>query len=161
MSRALRLTTRDAARLGVAVRKRKPTPLRLLPAEWHTELGSARFVVPIRVVSEKNQHEHWSDKARRTAAQRRAVWLITSRYTQELRSLLPCTVTLTRIVPSANKLIRDRDNLYRAMSAVRDQIAEVLGVDDADLREDAPVRWGEYGQDQGAGWGVRIEVRKA
>lgn len=66
------------------------------------------------------------------------------------RPALPCLVTLTRLGPS-NGL--DDDNLAGALKAIRDQIAEWLGVDD---RKREVVRY-QYEQQRAEAWGVRIE----
>lgn len=64
---------------------------------------------------------------------------------------LPVTVTLTRIAPRA----LDGDNLQNAFKAIRDGIADRLGVDDRDSR----VTW-QYGQERGQPrqYAVRIKI---
>jgi hypothetical protein len=76
--------------------------------------------------------------------QRKAVGLIVQRIPVDP----PCVVTLTRIGPKP----LDGDNLQSAFKTVRDQIASLLRVDDADPR----VEW-RYGQRKGE-YGVEIEV---
>ena len=75
--------------------------------------------LPIRTVSEKNAREHWATKARRTAKQRidTLAGLLATGWP---RPSLPLVITLTRIGP--RKL--DTDNLERALSGVRDGIAD-------------------------------------
>lgn len=83
--------------------------------------------------SEANQREHWAKKARRVKAQREHVmWAFKAERPDKPE--LPVTVTLTRIAPRRF----DDDNLRGAFKAVRDQVAEWLGVDDADPQ----VEWG-------------------
>ena len=68
-------------------------------------------------------------RARRVKAEREAVaWMLR----MARRPTLPCVVTLTRATPTARQL--DDDNLRGAMKAVRDQVAEWIGVDDASPR---------------------------
>lgn len=87
----------------------------------------------LRIVSVANQREHWSAKAKRAKAHRFAAILVP-------RHPLPCTVTLVRIAPRP----LDDDNLRSAFKALRDGIADRLGVKDNDPR----VRW-EYAQEVG------------
>lgn len=93
-----------------------------------------RVMIPIKTVSETNQREHWTSRHRRRKAQRWAAFCHTPIHQ------LPCVVTLTRVAPRR----LDDDNLRGALKAVRDGIADRLGVDDADPR----VEW-RYGQRKG------------
>jgi hypothetical protein len=106
---------------------------------------------PILTVSEANKRGHWAKGARRAKSQRDVVKLL-------LVSKLgrapapPLEVRLVRIAPRR----LDGDNLQRALKAIRDGVADWLGVDDGDPR----LTW-LY--DQGAGapkyYGVRVELR--
>lgn len=89
------------------------------------------FEVPVRTVSEANGRDHWRVKAKRVKAQRRAAFAMCPAHP------VPCVVRMVRC--SAGEL--DDDNLRGALKAVRDGIADKLGVDDRDPR----VRW-KYGQ---------------
>lgn len=102
--------------------------------------------VEIRTVPGLNAREHWRTRARRVKAERAATaWMLKP----ATRPQLPCTVLLTRVAPSAGV---DDDNLSGALKAVRDQVAEWLGVDDK--RSDL-VRY-VYAQRRGP-WAVEIE----
>jgi hypothetical protein len=119
----------------------------------------------LRIVSEANRRDHWSKAARRASEQRSfARMAMTSRLAGTLlrtaippeasRMLAPAgplVVTLTRVAPRE----LDGDNLQRALKAVRDGIADALGVDDRDPR----VTW-QYGQARGAAkrYAVRITI---
>ncbi len=113
------------------------------------------LTLPIKTVSIMNKREHWAIRARRTSAQRGTAYLAVN---AELRGMcpfpLPCIVTLTRIAPRT----LDDDNLRGALKAVRDGIAEALGVDDRDPR----VVWA-YGQAKGAPktFEVRVAISAA
>jgi crossover junction endodeoxyribonuclease RusA len=98
------------------------------------------FTAPIRVVSEANLREHWSKRARRAKAQRAAACLA-CRASGGKSIAPPCHIVLTRIAPRD----LDTDNLARAFKAVRDGIADALGVDDGDAR----IEW-SYRQERGA-----------
>ena len=88
-----------------------------------------RLLLPIKTVSEANLREHWGKRARRAKKQREAARTC-------LRARLSCdrvalvdgrlTVSLTRIAPRA----LDSDNLAGSFKAVRDGVADALGIDD-------------------------------
>ena len=86
----------------------------------------------MRLVSEANAREHWQVRARRVKRQRRAV-------SGALEGVEPPDghTHLVTIVRQGPRLL-DSDNLAGSAKAVRDAVAEWLGVDDG---PDAPVRW--------------------
>lgn len=100
----------------------------------------------MRTVPGLNAREHWRARARRVKAERLAVALA---LVGKSKPATPCTVRLTRVSPRGTA---DDDNLAGAMKAVRDQVAEWLGVDDKDR---ASVRY-VYAQRRGP-WAVEIE----
>lgn len=104
------------------------------------------FELPIRTVSVVNTREHWRRRAKRAQGERMAA------KTQCPDFQLPCVVTLTRIAPRA----LDDDNLRPALKAIRDGIADRLGVNDRDPR----VRW-QYQQARGAPKQYAVRVRLA
>lgn len=101
--------------------------------------------LPLRVESVANKREHWSKRARRAKLHRIAALAVP-------RHPLPCVVTMIRVAP--RKL--DGDNLQSGFKALRDGIATVLGVDDADPSVD----W-QYGQARGRAkeYAVRVTIR--
>lgn len=102
--------------------------------------------VPIKTGRGLNAREHWAQRSRRVKSEREAVgWMLLGK-----RPELPCVVRLTRIAPSKGL---DGDNLQGSLKAVRDSVAQWLGVDDADAR----VTW-QYDQQRGE-YGVRVEIR--
>jgi hypothetical protein len=109
--------------------------------------------LPVRTVSESNRRDHWAAKARRTRDQRTTVHL---RLVGQLRGALErhsgLTVELSRLTARA----LDDDNLRGALKAVRDGVADALGIDDRDPR----VTWA-YAQRKraGGGYGIGIVVR--
>lgn len=113
------------------------------------------YEIPIRTISEANARGHWSKRARRARAQRRMAGMITSsemvRYLCDnpMDSMTVFRIKLTRI----GKGKMDSDNLAGAMKAIRDGIAEAIGIDDGDDR----MRW-EYGQEIGKLYSVRVEI---
>lgn len=88
--------------------------------------------LPLRLLSEANERGSWHAGAKRAKGQRRVTMMALLRATRRFVATepLPVAVTLTRIAP--RKL--DDDNLQRACKAVRDGVADALGVDDGDER---------------------------
>src|SRR5690606_5472183 len=102
----------------------------------------------MRLKSEANAswHEHWGSRKKRRDNQK----LVTAAELSHHRPpSAPCAVTLTRIAPRPF----DSDNLARAFKAVRDQIANWLGIDDGDRR----VQW-HYRQERGAPKQHRVRI---
>lgn len=105
---------------------------------------TVNIVLPLRIASVANVREHWSKRAKRAKAHRMAGLVIPIHP-------LPCVVTLTRIAPRA----LDDDNCISGCKALRDGIADRLGVADNDPR----VAW-RYMQQRGRPneYAVRIEI---
>ena len=97
-----------------------------------------RVKIGISTVSELNSREHWAKKHRRRKSQREAVGLTLNTCK---RPRLPCDVFMTRISP---RKLDEGDNLPSAFKAIRDQVADWLGVDDGGDR----VMW-HYSQRKG------------
>ncbi len=105
------------------------------------------ITIPLRTVPGINAREHWRTHAGRVKKEREAVaWVLAGK----LRPPIPCSVRLTRVSPGY--VAMDDDNLPGALKAVRDQVAEWLGVDDRDRSQ---VRY-VYDQKRGP-WGITIE----
>lgn len=100
--------------------------------------------LPLRIESVANLREHWAVKARRTKQHRHLACALVPGHA------LPCVVTLTRIAPRA----LDDDNLRSGLKAVRDGVADRLGIDDRDPR----VKW-RYGQRPGKAKQYAVLVR--
>ena len=109
---------------------------------------SVTVELPLRIEARANRREHWAARARRAKQHRIAALAVPSHP-------LPCVVTLTRVAPRR----LDDDNLAAGFKALRDGIADRLGVDDADPR----VTW-RYAQERGRrkeyAARVRIEARE-
>lgn len=107
-----------------------------------------RVNIPLRLVSEANARGSWHAGASRAAAQRKVV-------TEALRGhpslVLPvyATVRIVRVAPRG----LDDDNLSRAAKAVRDAVAEWLGVDD----RYPGVSW-IYAQRRAKAYAVEIDI---
>jgi hypothetical protein len=118
-------------------------------------------VLPIRVVSEANQREHWAKKASRAKAQRSIVRLAVGAHLRSRSlhgsALAPVVVSFTRIGP--RKL--DMDNLAGSFKHVQDGVCDALGIDDGD---EARIRF-RYGQERrhdrdSDKYGVRILIER-
>jgi hypothetical protein len=112
-----------------------------------------RLSLPLHTVSTLNAREHWSRRAKRAAEQRSVARIVCATHL-DWHPGFPVIVTLVRIGPRA----LDSDNLQGALKAVRDGVADALGVDDGDTMA---VRW-EYAQERGKAreYGVRVEVER-
>lgn len=91
------------------------------------------FDVHVRLVSVANLREHWATRAARNKRHRGDAYRATAYELASLRTWArtpdtarPMTITITRIAP--RKL--DSDNLASSAKAVRDGIADALGIDD-------------------------------
>jgi len=102
----------------------------------------------MRLVSEANVRQHWSRKAKRAKSYRSVVCMALG---PPWKGGLPVSILIVRYGP--RKL--DDDNLVRACKAVRDGVADWLGIDDGD----AQLRW-TYAQFTDKVYGVRITVKE-
>lgn len=95
--------------------------------------------LPLKTVSALNMREHWAIKARRTKHHRSMSKRKMKDYLREAGNVdfAGSVITLTRY----GKRKLDDDNLRGALKAVRDGIADAIGIDDGD----ASVRY-EYAQ---------------
>lgn len=104
--------------------------------------------VPIRTTRGPNQSEHHYARHRRVKREHEAVaWVLPKE-----RPPLPCEVVMTRITPARAGRLLDDDNIRGSLKAIRDAVAEWLGVDDGGPM----VKW-SYRQERGDDWAVRIE----
>lgn len=87
--------------------------------------------LPVKIISEANTRSHWREKARRASGHRSAAHGALLRY---VGVIPPCgerfAITLTRIAPRE----LDDDNLAGGFKAVRDGVADWLGIDDGSKR---------------------------
>jgi hypothetical protein len=101
----------------------------------------------IKAVSVANMRLHWAAKAKMAKAHRNAARLALEGVAPEPPEL-PLTIVLTRLGPRT----LDSDNLASALKAVRDGVADWIGVDDGSAQLD----W-QYEQRKGP-YSVEIEV---
>lgn len=135
------LTREQARRLGIgkpaettAPRKRKPEAQHPLPPPI-ISIGSVEVVLPIRIESELNRRGDWQ-RHERFSEQKRAAYYTLQQHAITLQLIAKSAgirVTMTRL----GRRFLDDDNLAGGFKAVRDQVAALLKIDDADPR----VRW--------------------
>lgn len=105
--------------------------------------------LPIKTVAGLNAREHWRARSRRVKAERLTAGLaVKASLAGDPR---PCTVTMTRL--SFGTL--DEDNLQGAAKAIRDGIADAIGVPD----NDPAIEW-RYAQERckRGEFGVRVQI---
>lgn len=111
------------------------------------------FELPIKVVSEANSTDHWRVKAKRKKNHR---FMARVKCSSVITRKSNCcfNVTLTRVNGPRQRDF-DGDNLQSAFKAIRDGIADALGIDDGS----ECLTW-EYQQIKGDRAGVRIEIEE-
>ena len=82
--------------------------------------------LPVRIVSVANLREHWATKARRTREQRATARICVR---AEIGPAAPAGLYRVTITRQGGKRL-DSDNLASGCKAVRDGIAEAMGMDD-------------------------------
>ncbi len=120
--------------------------------------GEVVFTLPLELVSEMNRRDHWAVKHRRATRQKQSAYAHTIKHGHRLcaraRGNAACfLVKLVRIMRRRQRPF-DGDNLQSAFKAIRDGIADALGIDDGSDR----LTW-EYSQEKGDGKGmVRVAL---
>ncbi len=108
---------------------------------------TATFVIPVRVTTESNAKENFWTKHRRAKNQRKIVAICVPR--SQLPPM-PAIVTMTRI----GKGEMDDDNVASSLKHVRDEIANLYGVDDGPK---SPLRFVVADQEKGD-YAVRVTI---
>lgn len=114
-----------------------------------------KLILLIRLESEANMHDGWRKKAQRTATNRMFAKIeVLSKLNEKdrrgIRNAPEICVHLTRIAPRP----LDDDNLSRAFKAVRDGIADAMGIGD----KAEEYRW-VYHQRSDKALGYAIEIK--
>jgi hypothetical protein len=86
--------------------------------------------IPVRIISEANSRQHWRKAAARKRVHRMTARTILQMHARPMGETEQFTITLTRVAP--RKL--DDDNLASGFKAVRDGVADWLGIDDGSPR---------------------------
>lgn len=106
-----------------------------------------KISLPFKTVSILNAREHWATKARRMKQERGVTSAMVK--TLPITKRISYVITLTRLAP--RKL--DGDNLAGSFKAIRDGVADALGIDDGDDQ----IEW-RYRQEKARQYGVTIEI---
>jgi hypothetical protein len=107
--------------------------------------------IPIRLESTLNVREHWSKRAKRAKEHRTVTKLGVRECMGRVGARrMRFVVALTRIAPRS----LDGDNLQGSLKAVRDGVADALGVDDGD-----PLVTWNYSQRKGAPKQYAVEIQ--
>lgn len=125
---------------------------------WHLDGHNAdrELIVPLVGMRTPNplngSHSHWAVKSRARKHQRNWAKLEVGSHLRAAVITAPCRVVLTRCGPSSGL---DGDGLQAALKAVRDGIADALGIND----RDPCVEW-LYEQRREKTWSVEVRVRR-
>lgn len=121
-----------------------------------------KFFAPIRLGRGENNREVRGQRIGRIQRERGAVragWIqaagrldCASAHRVAVVLGMPVTVTFTRVTPARGKKL-DLVNLWGSLKAAQDEVAAILGVDDADPR----VKWSEPMQERGD-WGLWVHI---
>lgn len=84
-------------------------------------------LLPLKTVPGLNAREHWAVRMKRVERERKTTRLLLNRHEPPK---LPIIVTMIRL----SNGVLDDDNMQGACKAVRDGVADWLGIDDADKR---------------------------
>ncbi len=107
--------------------------------------------LPLYLRGSQNAREHWAKRSRRVKHERQTTALLVRSFFRPIEAIPEKPViTITRY---GSVLIRDNDNLSAACKAVRDGIADALGIDDGDPR----ITW-RYEQGRSRRGQERVEV---
>lgn len=112
------------------------------------------FTVALKTGNGLNDRAHWGTRSKKVKKERSVIamaWLVFAGRGPRLEP--PVKARLTRIKPAGKMM--DDDNLKGSLKAVRDQVAEQIGVDDRDKTKIVFDYDEQYGP-----WGVRIEVEE-
>lgn len=107
------------------------------------------FDVPVKTVSVANKREHWAARAKRAKTHRQSAKI--TALVAGARGYATGEISVLMVRVGAKRL--DDDNIYSALKAVRDGIADALGRDDGDTQ----IHWATPGQEVGAP-SVRVRI---
>lgn len=109
------------------------------------------FTIPVQLVSEANQSEHWRTKHGRKKKQQAIAF--PHCHQAGIQGMKPASVTLTRVYAVCGRLRgkpMDEDNLAGSFKHVQDELSRWFKLDDG------KIDW-HYRQERGEEYGVRVE----
>jgi hypothetical protein len=107
------------------------------------------ILIPIRTIPEKNRREHWTVSSKRTQEQRSLTTMFVNQ--KKVPGRKPTRILLRRVSP---RFLDVPDGLSCALAAIRDGVADAFGTDDS-VR--AGITW-EYAQKKGKPPCVEVEL---
>jgi len=109
--------------------------------------------IPVKTVSESNDHSHWTSKHKRHRIQKQAIWSAFKEGNVQVST--PCHIKLTRLAPGT----LDSDNLSSALKFVRDTVASQIipGLAPGRADDDKLITW-DYSQEKNKEYAIRIEI---
>src|SRR5579864_2050478 len=114
------------------------------------------WILPIKLISEANNTDHWTKKRKRNKNQEKIIWWQWNQVQPDIT--LPCIVTLTRIAP---RFLDQDDNLRMSFKHVKDIIADLIkpGLAMGRADDDERMIW-QYSQEKGKPkeYAVKIEI---
>lgn len=123
------------------------------PVSPRRDMPTIIYEIPIKTVSEANSSEHWTQKAKRHALQKKIVRMVLFRDIQKV--ILPCHIKIVRLSPRS----LDYDNLVSSQKYVLDSICDMLIPGLAPGRADSDKRIStEYDQKKTSTMGVEIQI---
>lgn len=135
--------------------RRKPAvrkPVKYIDAGYQRTEAGFILTLPIKLISEANQREHWAAKHKRKKEQQHGVNVEWKRFVKQLIHL-PCKIRFTRIGPRS----LDSDNLAGSCKHVQDAVSKLIGIDDGS----GLIYWAYTQEVVGElRYGLRIEVSK-
>lgn len=133
--------------------KRRKYTVPMVSRDYLLANGTCLWRLPIKVVSEANQAEHWRKRAKRKKAQKEAMHAFMAGLSS-VAPPFPVIVKFTKL--NWGKKALDTDNLAGAFKHVQDAMAEILGCDDGERDK---VTW-EYDQMPYHAVGIYVELRR-
>jgi len=89
-------------------------------------------LIPVKTVSITNRREHWVVRAHRTRHHRRIAAMVVGTAIKKRGTPIAFPLVIDMVRLASRRM--DDDNLRAALKALRDGIADALGVDDGDKR---------------------------
>lgn len=131
-----------------------PKPKNVLPFSIGKDEHWIWMTLPIRTVSEANNFDHWTVKARRHKMQKG--WVVMALATTKKIVNLPCKVTIIRV---ASRMLDQHDNLPMSLKYITDAICEELtGIKQAGQADNDPRIEIKFEQEKSSTHGVKVLI---
>lgn len=132
----------------------KPKPKNVLPFTIGKTDHSLWMTLPIRTVSEANNFDHWTIKAKRHKMQKG--WIVMALAANKKHVTLPCKITITRV---ASRMLDQHDNLPMSLKFCIDALCEELtGIKQAGQADNDERIKIEFKQEKSSTHGVKVLI---